>query len=59
MPDLEKTDSVVPFKISVQLTPGERDEFRRFLKKTGRKAGPWVYSKIHEALDEHGPKGAA
>lgn len=38
--------------LRVPLTLEEREQFRRFLSATGRKAGPWIKTIILEAIAE-------
>ena len=41
-----------PVRVDVLLSPDELVLFRRFLKDTGRKAGPYVRTKILEAIEK-------
>jgi hypothetical protein len=37
-------------KLTLSLSPSEADEFKVFLKETGRKAGPWVRTLIIQSI---------
>jgi len=48
-----KSQQNIQMSLRVHLTAEEKEQFRKFLITTGRKAGPWVRTMILNAIAEN------